>query len=86
MWNNWFVWLEHDQGNLRWFVYGVCWGATTKKADTRVDPHLARYIMKEAAHKKLAEGKRSTVGLPMFTEGHHVGQFALDIIKKTHEN
>jgi hypothetical protein len=43
-------------------------------------------LKKETAKGKLAKGKRLTAAIHVCAEGHHVGQFALDIIRRTSEN
>jgi hypothetical protein len=49
------------------------------------DPLHVHLLKKKPATKKLEEGQCMTAGVRVYFEGHHVGQFALDIMQKTRE-
>jgi hypothetical protein len=49
------------------------------------DPIRACMLKKQTATHKLEEGKYMTDGLHVCVEGHHVGKYVFDIIKKTRE-
>jgi hypothetical protein len=59
--------------------------AVKAKHHTHTDPLRAHLLKRQTATNKFEEGKRTTAGLHVCVEGHHVGQFALDIINKTRE-
>jgi hypothetical protein len=47
------------------------------------DPICICVLNNETVTRKITEGKRMTAGLHGCAEGHHVGQFAFDILKQT---
>jgi hypothetical protein len=59
--------------------------AAKAKQFTNTDPLRVHLPKRQTTTKKLEEGKYTTAGLQVCVKGHHMGQFALDIINKTKE-
>jgi hypothetical protein len=59
---------------------------TTRAAKNKASgPIRSRMLKKKTVTRNIVEGKRMITGLNEHVEGHHVGKFALDIIKQTRD-